>query len=168
MRTTAILLALLGALIALAACATPDRAGAPLRAPESVAALEGHWDLVAIEGRPAENLEAIGVPRSPHIVIADNGAAAGFAGVNRYSTRLVLDDAGAAFFAPVVSTKMAGHPEANALEMRFLRALGRVDGVRLAAPTSDDAGATPRGKPAPERLVFLAGGTEVLSFTRAE
>src|SRR5690606_19801610 len=97
MRTAA-LFALAGSIALLAACASTDRNGdAPLRAVERVSAVEGHWTLVAIDGRPVENLEAIGVRRPPHMVIADDGAAAGFAGVNRYSTRLVLGPAGASF-----------------------------------------------------------------------
>jgi len=151
MRTAA-LFALAGSIALLAACASTDRNGdAPLRAVERVSAVEGHWTLVAIDGRPVENLEAIGVRRPPHMVIADDGAAAGFAGVNRYSTRLVLGPAGASF-APAIATKMAGQPEANALEMRFLRAIDRVDGVRASA----------------DRLVFLAGDAEALAFVRAE
>lgn len=128
---------------------------AKLRSPANTAAIEGQWNLVALGGEPvgdAAALEAMGVPRAPHMVIADDGAAAGFAGVNRYSTRLTVGLGGEASFAPAVSTKMAGPPQAMDLERRFLMDLGRIDAVRAGG----------------DRLVFLSGGAEVMSFTKAE
>jgi heat shock protein HslJ len=128
---------------------------AKLRAPADTAAIEGQWNLVALGGKPvgdADALEAMGVRRTPHMVIADDGAAAGFAGVNRYSTRLTVGLGGEASFAPGVSTKMAGPPQAMELERRFLMDLNRVDSVRAGGG----------------RLVFLSGGAEVLSFVKAE
>ncbi len=152
----ALALGLLISTLPLPGCSMNDSSpNAKLRAPANTAAIEGHWNLVALDGKPvgdAAALEAMGVRRAPHMVIADDGAAAGFAGVNRYTTRLTVGLAGEASFAPGVSTKMAGPPEAMELERRFLMDLTRVDSVRAGG----------------DRLVFLSGGAEVMAFTKAE
>jgi heat shock protein HslJ len=143
-------------ILPLAGCSMNDSSpNAKLRSPASTASIEGQWNLVALDGKPigdAAALEAMGVRRTPHMTIADDGAAAGFAGVNRYSTRLTVGLGGEASFAPSVSTRMAGPPQAMALESQFMHDLSRVDSVRAGG----------------DRLVFLSGGTEVLSFTKAE
>jgi len=138
-----------------AGCVARPAAAEVLRAPDAVASLEGDWTLVMLDGQEVGDPATVGLERAPHITIADDGAAGGFAGVNRFSTRLSLEGGpdGRASFAPVMATKMAGPREAMILEERFLRALARVDAARL----SEGGG----------RLVFLIGADEALRFERA-
>lgn len=155
MRTTLVTIAL-GAQLALgltiAGCAMNNDGPSSLRAPETVAALEGDWTLVMIETVEVGDPASMSMRRAPNITIADDGAASGFAGVNRFSTRLTLGADGAVSFGPAAVTKMAGPPEAMSFEDRYLRLLDSMTGVRA----SDD------------RLAFLNGDREILRFERAE
>lgn len=144
-------LATTGALVGCAASGNAD-AGAPLRAPVRVDALEGEWTLVALRGEELGDLEALGVRRPPHLTIADDGAAGGSAGVNRLAARLVVRENGGATFTQAITTKMAGPPGAMDLEARYLLAINAADAVRV----SD------------ERLVFFSKGVEVLRFARSK
>ncbi|MDX2148538.1 MAG: META domain-containing protein [Planctomycetota bacterium] len=89
----------------------------------------GRWTLVNLEGQDVGPILSEQL-RAPDMEITPEGGITGFAGVNRYSgsvdpTRLARGEfpSGGAF----ASTKMAGPPEANQLENRFLTAIARAD-----------------------------------------
>jgi len=70
--------------------------------------------------------------RRPTIQFGDNGAVSGMAGVNRYTTAAAVSGKdGIAWTGPVAATKMAGPPEAMALENDFLQALEAVRKIEL-------------------------------------
>ncbi len=154
MRTTLVTIAL-GAQLALGltigGCAMNDRGLSSMRAPETVAALEGDWTLVMIESDEVGDPSTMQMRRAPNITIADDGAAGGYAGVNRFSTRLTLNPDGKISFGPAIATKMAGPPEAMLFEDRYLRLLDSITGVRVGN----------------DLLVFLAGDREILKYVRA-
>jgi hypothetical protein len=111
--------------------------------------LVGPWTLVALDGEPAEAVgEAI------TLEIAEDGAVAGVSGVNRFMTRIETADLGEGrlAFAPAAGTRMAGPPEAMALEQAFLE---RLTAVSTFAVDGD-------------ALRLWAGDTEALTFERAE
>jgi heat shock protein HslJ len=108
--------------------------------------LEGPWVLVALDGRPVPE-----VGNTPILEIHGDGGVAGNAGVNRFRTTIEID-AGRLTFAPAAATKMAGPPEAMALENSFLDRLGSVDAYQLEGAT----------------LRLWTAGEEALTFTRAE
>lgn len=93
------------------------------------------FDLPADARRPTLRLDA------------ETAQASGFAGVNRFTGSYELDAEGLSF-GPLASTRMAGPPEAMALEQVYLEALSRVDSWRLRD----------------ERLDLLAEGQRVLTF----
>jgi heat shock protein HslJ len=138
--------------LSLGGCAMSDSGSTSVRAPSGVDSLEGDWTLVMIESDEIGDPEAMQMRRAPNITIADDGAAGGYAGVNRFSTRLAVGADGQASFGPAAVTKMAGPPEAMSFEDRYLRLLDSITGVRVGA----------------ERLVFLDGDREILRFVRAE
>jgi predicted amidohydrolase YtcJ len=114
-----------------------------------LAQLVGPWSLVALDGRP---VEAVGKPIT--LEVAEDGAVAGVSGVNRFMTRLETADLaeGRLVFAPAAGTRMAGPPEAMALEQAFL--------ARLSAASTfsvDD-----------NVLRLWAGDNEALAFERSE
>lgn len=82
---------------------------------------------------------------------AETAQASGFAGVNRFTGSYELDAEGLSF-GPLASTRMAGPPEAMALEQVYLEALSRVDSWRMRD----------------ERLELLAEGQRVLTFEAGE
>jgi heat shock protein HslJ len=90
------------------------------------------WRLVEMPG----TAPPIAGPRgAPTLAFDAGGRASGLSGVNRYSAGTVAD-ATALRFANAVTTRMAGTPEAMALETAFLTRLQqttawRVDGDRL-------------------------------------
>jgi heat shock protein HslJ len=138
--------------LSLGGCAMSDSGSSSLRVPMNIAALEGDWTLVMIESDEVGDPASKQMRRAPNITIADDGAAGGYAGVNRFSTRLTVGADGQASFGPAAVTKMAGPPEAMSFEDRYLRLLDSITGVRVGA----------------ERLVFLDGDREILRFVRAE
>lgn len=89
------------------------------------------WRLVELPGTAA-----IAGPRGvPTLAFDAGGRASGLSGVNRFSAGTVTD-VGALRFSNAVSTRMAGPPEAMALEAAFLSRLQqtagwRIDGDRL-------------------------------------
>jgi hypothetical protein len=112
-------------------------------------ALTGSWTLTAIDGGP---VEPVGTPIT--LEVAEDGAVSGVSGVNRFMTRLETADVseGRLAFAPAAGTRMAGPPEAMALEQAFL--------ARLSAVTTFDV---ENGV-----LRLWAGDNEALTFERAE
>lgn len=115
--------------------------------------LQTGWTLSAIDGRPLPGSTA----QPPTLTLSD-GRIGGHAGVNRYSAALdepALDE-GRFLLGPAIATRMAGPPEAMALESEFLTALERVATLDRAAL---DAGTL--------RLLD-ADGREVLRFRSAE
>jgi heat shock protein HslJ len=119
-----------------------ERGGAGL------AQLIGSWSLVALDGKP---VEAVGKPIT--LEVAEDAAVAGVSGVNRFMTRLETADLaeGRLAFAPAAGTRMAGPPEAMALEQAFLERLSAV-----ATFSVDD-----------DVLRLWAGDNEALTFERA-
>jgi len=93
----------------------------------------GTWTLTELEGT---GLGALARPAE--LTIGADGTLAGFSGVNRFSGRVApeaLAD-GHLRAGPLVSTRMAGPPEAMAVESRLLALLGmplewRREGARL-------------------------------------
>jgi hypothetical protein len=114
-----------------------------------LAQLAGPWSLVALDGK---SFEAVGKPIT--LEVAEDGAVAGVSGVNRFMTRLETADLaeGRLAFAPAAGTKMAGPPEAMALEQAFLERLSAVSTFAVEGDT----------------LRLWAGDTEALTFERAE
>jgi heat shock protein HslJ len=119
-------LGLMAASILLSACAART-AAAPRET--SGAALAGQtWSLAALDGakvtvpdersRPTLAFDAAGQRVSGH------------AGVNRFGGTYAPEGAKLKF-GPLLATKMAGPPELNDLETRYLRALERTEGWRI-------------------------------------
>lgn len=108
--------------------------------------VKGAWVLVALDGRPVPE-----VGTTPMLEIHDDGSVAGVSGVNRFRTTVELDERRISF-ATAASTKMAGPPEAMALEDSFLDRLGSVDAYQLEGAT----------------LSLWTGDNEALTFARAE
>ena len=91
------------------------------------------------------------VGKTPTLEILEDGSAAGVSGVNRYRTRLELSD-GRLAFGPTAGTKMAGPPEAMALESDFLARLDAVSTYQVEGDT----------------LRLWAGDNEALTFSRVK
>lgn len=86
--------------------------------------LSGAWTLESIGADQVATLLPAGA-RAPSIEIGTDGAVAGFAGVNRLSSRLRAGVAGdGPLFGPIITTKMAGPEPLMAIESRFTEALG--------------------------------------------
>ena len=130
MRAFATLLVLL-----LAACAPKNTSKTPSPAPFSTL----KWTDLA---GPAFTLSALSVKgqavalpaaRRPAIQFGAQGRVSGTGGVNRFSAEAVLDGGtGLTWAGPAAVTKMAGPPEAMALEDAFLDALQSVTRIELA------------------------------------
>ena len=110
------------------------------------AELTGSWTLVAVDGRPVPE-----VGETPMLQIFRDGTAAGISGVNQFQTQLDAGD-GRLSFGPVATTKMAGPPEAMALEDSFLTHLEAVSSYAVEGTT----------------LRLWVGDDEALTFERAE
>lgn len=101
------------------------------------------WEISRIAGfeLPPE------VGRPTLVLEAETAEVSGFAGVNRFTGSYELG-ADRLVFGPLASTRMAGSPEAMAMEQIYLEALSRIDGWRLRD----------------ERLELLVDGQPVLVF----
>jgi heat shock protein HslJ len=92
------------------------------------AAVERAWSIIALEGVsvevPAERA------RPTLIFDAKQKRVSGMAGVNRFSGTYTMEGESLKF-GPLLATKMAGPPELNELEIRYLRALERTAMWRL-------------------------------------
>jgi putative lipoprotein len=64
--------------------------------------------------------------RIPTMQFPEANRVSGLAGVNRYSGEVTFSTNGGIAFGPMITTKMAGPPEAMALESNFLDALSLV------------------------------------------
>lgn len=123
----------------------PSAGATPAASPAALTA--SGWQLASMgSARPA-------TPEFSRIRMSIDaaGRASGHSGVNRFSAQTRATDTALRFEAPV-STRMAGSPEAMALESDFLARLlrtasGRIEGDRL--------------------RLFDAGGAELMSFSRA-
>jgi heat shock protein HslJ len=95
-----------------------------------MADLTGTWRFAALEGVQVEG------PRraTPWLTFDGDGQVYGMAGVNRVRGTWRLVD-GTLTFGPVVSTLMAGPPDAMACEQQVLRLLG--DPLAVATPDGD-------------------------------
>lgn len=113
--------ALLSSLIALflAVCVTPAFAVDAPASPEGV-----EWKLATLDGKPAAGGE-----RAPTLKL-EGKKASGFSGVNRFFGSFERDGEKLKFGA-LAGTKMAGPPEANALENAFLAALAATTQWRI-------------------------------------
>jgi heat shock protein HslJ len=116
---------LLWSILALLLCCV-----APAMAADAPANIEGvEWKLAALDGKPTAGGE-----RAPTLKL-EGKKATGFSGVNRFFGGFERDGEKLKFGA-LAGTKMAGPPEANALENAFLAALAattqwRLDGAAL-------------------------------------
>jgi heat shock protein HslJ len=92
--------------------------------------LAGTWRFTELEGAQVEG------PRrtTPWLTFDGDGQVFGLAGVNRVRGTWVLDR-DTLTFGPVVSTLMAGPPDAMECERQVLRLLG--DEVRVSTPDDD-------------------------------
>jgi heat shock protein HslJ len=95
---------------------------------KSLEAVERNWSLVAIDGDPV----AVSAERSRPSLAFDSkaGRVSGMAGVNRFGGPYVIGP-GTLKLGPLMATKMAGSPELNELETRFLRTLERATAWRI-------------------------------------
>lgn len=111
----------------------PPSTGSPVA---DIAALVGQWTLATLGGQDVGAMLPAGA-RVPMLDFAGNGQVAGFAGVNRLSTRLdpatLLTDQ--PLFGPAVTTRMAGPEPLMSLEDRFLEALEQTRAARIDAGT---------------------------------
>jgi heat shock protein HslJ len=141
----ATLTAAAAASLALAGCAADKSAKPPIMTADEVrTAVTGPWKVDAIEGQPVP----AGVP-TPTFEMREAGRVGGLAGVNRWSTS--VDTAalgtGELKLGAVITTLMAGAPEAMQTEQRFLAALGKARTIDLESLKAgslrvlDDAGA---------------------------
>lgn len=91
-------------------------------------ALERAWSLIALEGTPVN----VSTEAARPSLVFDGSAkrVSGMAGVNRFGGTYTLEGQTLKFGA-LVATKMAGPPELNELETRYLRALGRTNAWRI-------------------------------------
>lgn len=121
---------LLGLAAGLASCESsgPRTEGSPQPPPTPVVGAQ--WVLVALEGEPLE------IEEPPTLVLASDGSASGFAGVNTfrgpYEHREQRPGMGALSFGTLATTRMAGPPEETEIENHYLEHLGRVDHYRAA------------------------------------
>lgn len=118
-------------------------------APDDVASPVGSWTLTKIED---ENYDLPTGARTPTLTIAADGAIGGQAGINRYNGKTNADammqgnwDAGS-----IVTTKMAGEPEAMTFEQHFIAMLQRADSISATKRTLD----------------LMVGERELLRFSR--
>lgn len=113
----------------------------------------GDWTLWLIEGETTDTA----VPRTaktPTLRVAENGQVSGIAGVNNYSAEAAADELAQGRFTlgTVITTRMAGPPQAMALETRFLNLLQQADQI-------DSDGDT---------LALRSGGKVLLRFNRVD
>ena len=113
------------------------------------AALAGSaWQL---EAMPGARVAAIGLRGAPTLSFDDAGRVSGDAGVNRFGARVDAGEGWMRVSAPML-TRMAGPPDAMALEAEFVGRLQRAGHWRVEA----------------DRLRVLdAGGDELMSLRRA-
>lgn len=113
--------------LTLAGCATSTGSD-----PGATASPIGAWSLTRIDD---DRYDLPSGARTPSLTIDATGAISGQAGINRYSGRV---DAGALTRGEwdaggVVTTRMAGEPEAMTFEQRFVAALQRANTVEAGA-----------------------------------
>lgn len=127
------------ALVALPACDTTGNSSDMTTLLDNVQdRILGDWTLDALNGVDADSLlAAAGLDRAPNLSIAEDGRVSGFAGVNRLSSGLDLSklSSGAFDLSPAAVTRMAGPPEAAALEQDFLSALSNATSLDPSALT---------------------------------
>jgi heat shock protein HslJ len=113
--------------------------------------LAGDWTLRQIRGADVSSMLPAGA-RAPTLTFASDGHVSGFAGVNRASGSLdtAALDQGRFTLSPMAVTKMAGLPQAMALEDKFLGSLNEVNAARIQGDT----------------LTLSKGNTPLLQFTR--
>lgn len=143
MRGALMLTLIAGAVCLAAGCRSPE----PIRRQaDSIADIAGLWSVETMNGSKIEG-------RPPTLDIGQDGRVGGFAGVNRFTTTLDLQALREGRFRvePAAMTRMAGPPEAMALESAFMQML-------LAADTAAIEGTRLR----------LSGGDTVAVFGRIE
>lgn len=103
---------------------------------QSVSSLSGSWVLDSIEGQPVSQVLPAGM-QYPSISVQPDGKLTGFGGVNRLSSSLDLSAAESGTFkiTPMISTKMAGPPEAMSLESRFVNLLSETRSFNVSTGT---------------------------------
>lgn len=106
--------------------------------------LLGHWILVAVDGAPVEN-----IGNTPFVEFLEDGTIGGMSGINQFNSQVIVDEGGMSF-GPAAATKMAGPPEAMALEQTFMTRLGAVSSFEVDGET----------------LRLWAGDNEALTFER--
>jgi heat shock protein HslJ len=144
MRTIALLIAIVAAILTLTGCATTTDPG------EATASPLGAWSLTHIED---DRYDLPTGARTPTLTINATGDISGQAGINRYSGKADADAMGDGIWSPggIVTTRMAGEPEAMAFEQRYIAMLQRADTV--------EAG--------PQWLELRASNSELLRFSRS-
>jgi heat shock protein HslJ len=108
--------------------------------------LSGKWNVSKLGGEAVSSLlpGATGGGKMPFLQFARDGKVTGFSGVNTISSKIdakqLLD--GKFKLANVVSTRMAGTPEANAFEGKFFNALNRTTKASVKGNTLSLANST--------------------------
>lgn len=100
----------------------------PFKTPqEALNMLKGDWVLQQLNGVDVSSLIPAG-GKAPTLTVKDDGQVAGFAGVNRYSSKLDLQNLAAGDFniGNAAMTRMAGPPQLMKLEDDFTNALNEV------------------------------------------
>lgn len=118
------------------------------RADEPVAVVGTDWVLEKLGGKPVAAEGRGGIPTLRIDKADDRVTASGHAGVNRFRGTATIGEDGKLRFGPLMTTRMAGPPEAMDLEQRFLEALGKTESHAIADG----------------RLVLSGGGKPLLEF----
>lgn len=131
-RLTAVLAltSLSAMLLLLSACDSTGKISNPISNPlESIA---GDWTVDQIGGQDVAGMLPAGA-RLPNLTIGRDGSVNGFGGVNRFTSSLNLDKLteGAFDLSPAAATRMAGPPEAMAVESSLFEAIGNTTGFDL-------------------------------------
>jgi heat shock protein HslJ len=102
----------------------------------------GEWQLKSLGGMDVSSmlpgLMGGSSPKLPSINFAEDGGVSGFSGVNRFSGKLdpAMLASGKLDLSQLVSTKMAGSPEANATESALMQALGQAKSFKVGSGSS--------------------------------
>jgi heat shock protein HslJ len=88
----------------------------------------------SVEGQPWVLVSGVGVPQDVAVVrpsaVLENGTIGGTTGCNRYTARYTIDE-DSVVIGPIVLTRMACPPPADAIERAYVAALEQVTGWRV-------------------------------------
>lgn len=130
LRIVSVVAAILAIAMVVIGCESMGKMGSGSMA--SLKDLAGEWTLSKLEGTDLASLLPASM-KKPTLGIGADGKVTGFTGVNRLSSMIDTEALlrGEFKLGPAVTTKMAGPPEAMAVESKFLEALSRAKGAKV-------------------------------------